>query len=53
MSDNTFKKAAVLTGLTILVGGAEISNAGAGGTTPQADTFSISAAFFHPLGRKY
>jgi hypothetical protein len=39
---NSFKKIAVLTGLTVLIGGAEISNADAATTTPQTDTFNFT-----------
>jgi hypothetical protein len=39
---NTFKKAAVLTGLTVLIGGAEISNADAATISDPTQTFNIS-----------
>jgi len=40
----TFKKAAVLTGLTVLMGGAEISTADAATTVPETLPFSISVS---------
>jgi hypothetical protein len=40
----SMKKVAVLTGLTMLVGGAEISEAEAATTTPQTDTFFLSTS---------
>ena len=42
---NTFKKAAVLTGLTVLIGGAEISNAGAATISDPTQTFNLSIPF--------
>jgi hypothetical protein len=39
---STFKKAAVLTGLTVLIGGAEISNANAATISDPTQTFDIS-----------
>jgi len=44
---NSFKKVAVLTGLTVLIGGAEISNANANTTTPQTDAFSYTIGSFN------
>ena len=43
---NAFKKIAVLTGLTVLIGGTEISKANANTTTPQTDTFFYSIGSF-------
>ena len=40
---NSFKKIAVLTGLTVLIGGAEISHADAATTALQTGTFDFSA----------
>jgi hypothetical protein len=39
---NSFKKLAVLTGLTALIGSAGVSNADATTTTPQTDTFNFN-----------
>lgn len=40
---SSFKKAAVLTGLTVLIGGAEISTADAATTLPETHSFFLSA----------
>lgn len=47
---NSFKKVAVLTGLTVLIGGTEISNANASTTAPQTDTFFYSIGSFSDGG---
>jgi hypothetical protein len=47
---NAFKKIAVLTGLTVLIGGTEISKANANTTTPQTDTFFYSIGSFSDGG---
>jgi hypothetical protein len=44
---SSLKKAAVLTGLTMVIGGAEVSTADAATTTPQTNTFSITAFPFN------
>ena len=43
---NAFKKIAVLTGLTVLIGGTEISKANANTMPPQTDTFFYSIGAF-------
>ena len=43
---NSFKKVAVLTGLTVLIGGAEISNAHANTISDPTQTFSYSIGSF-------
>ena len=43
---SSLKKVAVLTGLTMVMGGAEVSGAAAATTTPQVDTFTVTASPF-------
>jgi hypothetical protein len=45
----SFKKAAVLTGLTVMMGGAEVSTADAATTVPQVLPFNISNTFHPPV----
>ena len=47
---NALKKIAVLTGLTVLIGGTEISKANANTTTPQTDAFFYSIGSFSDGG---